>query len=186
MPAFIKCSRLTQNRWLGKLGHQGAICWLKKELAMVHFNIFFRNKTFLFVKIEIWNFQHLCIWFRISWNLTKFQLIQTTFIPHRNSCMNVVWMSWNFVRFHEILNQNIRKLNMRGPRTSNVSVKFIASPFSRFYLSLQSLIFICSLSTMAENSLIQLPMKQQMSVEIMVLRPSHNNNNSLQFTLKTN
>ena len=34
---------------------------LKKELSMVHgtLHIFFRNKTFLFVKIESWNFQQL-------------------------------------------------------------------------------------------------------------------------------
>ena len=36
---------------------------------------FFRNKTFLFFKIESWNFQH-AVWNSISWNLTKFQLIQ--------------------------------------------------------------------------------------------------------------
>ena len=29
--------------------------------------------------------------------------------------------------------QNIKKLKMRGPRTSNVTVKFIASPFSSFW-----------------------------------------------------
>ena len=48
-------SYVNQSHGLGKLGHQGAICWLKKELSMVHgtLNIFFRNKTFLFVKIEI-------------------------------------------------------------------------------------------------------------------------------------
>ena len=49
-----------QSLWWGKLGRQGAICWLKKSYTwyMVHL-IVFRNKTFLFVKIEIWNFQHL-------------------------------------------------------------------------------------------------------------------------------
>ena len=78
---------LAQSLWWGKLGRQGAICWLKKELSMVHGTLnFFRSKTFLFVKIDIWNFQHL---FDFSWNLTKFQLIRTTFIPHRK---NVLWM----------------------------------------------------------------------------------------------
>ena len=45
---------LHQSRGFGQLGHQGAICRLNKELFMVHgtLNIFFRNKTFLFVKIE--------------------------------------------------------------------------------------------------------------------------------------
>ena len=54
-----------QNLWWGKLGRRGTICWLKKELFMVHLIDFFRNKTFLFVKTEIWNFQHLLdLWFR--------------------------------------------------------------------------------------------------------------------------
>ena len=35
------------------------------------------------------------VWNRISWNITKFQLIQTIF----NSILSVVWLSWNFVRF---------------------------------------------------------------------------------------
>jgi hypothetical protein len=37
-----------QSRGLGKLGHQGAICWLKEELSMVHgtFNVFLGKKTF--------------------------------------------------------------------------------------------------------------------------------------------
>ena len=36
------------------LGELRDNCWLKKELSMVHgtLHIFFRNKTFLFVKIE--------------------------------------------------------------------------------------------------------------------------------------
>ena len=44
-----------------RVARQYAICWLKKELSMVHgtLHIFFRNKTFLFVKIESWNFQQL-------------------------------------------------------------------------------------------------------------------------------
>ena len=32
-----------------KFGHQGAICWLRKEL----YGFSFRNKTFLFVKIDL-------------------------------------------------------------------------------------------------------------------------------------
>ena len=44
-----------------RVARQYEICWLKKELSMVHgtLNILFRNKTVLFVKIEIWNFQLL-------------------------------------------------------------------------------------------------------------------------------
>ena len=38
--------------------------------------------------------------------------------------------------------QNIQKLNMRGPRTSNVSVKFIASPFTRRILNSRFMSFL--------------------------------------------
>ena len=46
---------------LGKLGQQSAICWNSLGLFRdygLNYN-FFRNKTFLFLKIENWNFQHL-------------------------------------------------------------------------------------------------------------------------------
>ena len=54
-----------------RVARQYGICWLKKELSwrLGTLHIFFGNKTFLFVNIESWNFQHL-------WNLIKFQLIQ--------------------------------------------------------------------------------------------------------------
>jgi hypothetical protein len=45
---------------------------------------FFRNKTFLVLKIESWNFL-ASYWWGISWILTKFQLIRTTFI-FRSPC----------------------------------------------------------------------------------------------------
>ena len=63
--------------------------------------LFFRNETFLFFKIESWNFQHLFeIEFReTSQNFNSFssfrQLLFSFFL-------SVVWLSWNFVRFHEI------------------------------------------------------------------------------------
>ena len=55
--------------------------WLKKY--------FFRNKTFLFFKIESWNFQHL---FEKEFleNLSKFQINQTT----EKMEIKIVWMSW--------------------------------------------------------------------------------------------
>ena len=47
-------SILMQSRGLGKLRRQGATSWLKKELnwRLGTLLIFFRNKTFLFVKVE--------------------------------------------------------------------------------------------------------------------------------------
>ena len=79
-----------QSLWWGKLGRQGAICWLKKELSMVHgtLNIFFRNKTFLFVKIEIWNFQHLfdLLFHETSQNFSSFRQL---LFPVEKCCLNV-------------------------------------------------------------------------------------------------
>ena len=73
----------TQNlHW--KLRHKGAICWSRKELFWPYGldHIFSRNKNvFVFQDSEL-KFS-ASVWFRISWNLTKFeliQLIQTTFI----------------------------------------------------------------------------------------------------------
>ena len=54
---------------------------------------FCRSKTFLLFKIESWNFQHL---------LEKFSLFRQFLIF---KFLLVVWLSWNFVRFHEILFQ---------------------------------------------------------------------------------
>ena len=58
-------------------------------------NIYFRNKTFLFLKIERWNFQHLFEnEFRETWqSFSSFWHLLFTL---------VVWLSWNLVRFHKI------------------------------------------------------------------------------------
>ena len=61
-------------------------------------NIFLVKKYFLFFKIESWNFQHL-FENRISWNLNSFRQLLFSFF------LLVVWLSWNFVRFLEILFQ---------------------------------------------------------------------------------
>ena len=57
---FWKQCCLDQNLYW-KLGQQSTICWnslgLLRDYGLNH--IFFRNKTFLFFKIESWNFQHL-------------------------------------------------------------------------------------------------------------------------------
>ena len=62
---------------------------------------FFRNTTFLFVKIESWNFL-ASVWFRISWNLKNFQLIRTTFISHRKNVVLILseWAEnlWGFMK----------------------------------------------------------------------------------------
>ena len=59
---------------------------------------FFKNKTFLFVKIEIWNFHHLfdLLFHETSQNSSSFgQLL----FPVEKCHLNVfVWMSWNFCK----------------------------------------------------------------------------------------
>ena len=64
-------------------------------------NLLFRNKTFLFFKIESWNFQHLFeIEFReTSQNFNSFSLFRKLLFSF---FLWVVWLSWNFVRFHKI------------------------------------------------------------------------------------
>ena len=60
-------NRFPQSLWWGKLERQGTVCWLKKRA--IH---------------GTWYMVHLIFfWSLISSNLTKFQLIRTTFISHR-------------------------------------------------------------------------------------------------------
>ena len=78
----------------GKLGQQSAICWKSLGLFRDYGLIFFQDR-----KLKL----SACVWKRISWNLTKFQLIQLIVFP---LFLSIVWLSWNFVRFHEILFKN--------------------------------------------------------------------------------
>jgi hypothetical protein len=103
---YSKCfACVYQNRhW--KLGHRSAVCWnylgLFRDYGLDH--IFLRNKTFLFFKIESWNCQHLfkngvC---EISQNFNSFSSFRQFLFSF---FLLVVRLSWNFVRFHEILFQ---------------------------------------------------------------------------------
>ena len=69
--------RKTQSLWWGKLGRQGTICWLEKDLSMVHstLNIFFRNKSFFVFQDRNLKLS-ASFWFIIAWNVT-------TLIPPR-------------------------------------------------------------------------------------------------------
>ena len=96
----------TRAMYTRRVKTQYNISWLKKELSMVHGTLynFFRNKTFLFVKIESWNFQQLFdLGFRETLqNFSSFrQNSDSIFLQE----LRVVWMSWNTVWFHEIINQ---------------------------------------------------------------------------------
>ena len=80
------------------------ICWLKKELSMVHgtLQILFGNKTFFLVKIESWNFQQL---FDLEFHetLQNFSSFRQTFGWY--FCMGIKELSKLAVRFHETVNQ---------------------------------------------------------------------------------
>ena len=89
-----------------KIRTASAICWnylgIFRDYGLNY--IFFRNKTFLFYKIESWNFQHLFEkeFRETSQNFNSFssfrQLLFSFFL-------SIVWLSWNFVKFLEILFQ---------------------------------------------------------------------------------
>ena len=70
------------------------------------------NLTLMFEVLGPFMLSFQIFWSRISWNLTKFQFIQTILIQ---LYFYGVRMSWNFVRFHEILNpidaENFRLLS---------------------------------------------------------------------------
>ena len=89
---------------------------------------FFRNKTFLFVKIESWNFQQL---FDLGFleTLQNFSSFRQTFRWHFCGGIRVVWMSWNFVRFYEVINQKDAK-NFRFPPWQSFPCTLDSSFFS--------------------------------------------------------
>ena len=57
----FNCNVIIRAIYTRRVVRQYGICWLKKELSMVHvtLHIFLGIKLFLFVKIESWNFQQL-------------------------------------------------------------------------------------------------------------------------------
>ena len=93
---------MLSNTWpkpSGKLSHLTPS--LGSTLVVRPKKYFFRNKTFLSFKIERWNFQvQFEIGFReTSQNFNSFSFFrELLFSPF----LSVVWLSWNFVRFHEI------------------------------------------------------------------------------------
>ena len=90
----------------GKLVQQSALCWNSLGLFRDYSlnNIFFRNKTVLVFKIESCNFQHLFEkeFRETSQNFNSFSSFRQFLFSF---FLSVVWLSWNFVRFHEILFQ---------------------------------------------------------------------------------
>ena len=66
---LIRCSTMTfsaAKNFTFKLRYQGAICWLRKELCWPY-GFSFRNKTFLFVKIDLLKFQLFFFIFSSEW-----------------------------------------------------------------------------------------------------------------------
>ena len=80
--------------------------WVSKQSLDIDngLKLFFRNKTCLFFKIDSWNFKHLfekdfC---ETSQNFNSFSSFRQFLFSF---FLSVVWLSWNFVRFHVILFQ---------------------------------------------------------------------------------
>ena len=98
------CKQSSMQNLPRKSGQQSAICSNSSRLFRDYSLFFFRNKTFLIFKIESWNFQHLFEneFLEISQNFNYFSSSrQFLFLFF----LSVVWLSRNFVRFHEILFQ---------------------------------------------------------------------------------
>ena len=67
-------------------------------------------KTFLFVKIESWNFQHLFD-FRFCETMQNVSLIRQTFRQHSLMGIKIAQIRWNLVRFHAFINQRDAKIS---------------------------------------------------------------------------
>ena len=100
---FLELSRSKRPKPSLKIGSvtKAFLFWYWQQLKKV----FFRNKTFLFFKIESWNFQHL---FEIEFCETSIRQSM------EKMKMIIVWisgMSWNFERYHEIIFQKMLKVS---------------------------------------------------------------------------
>ena len=91
--------------------------WLRPK-----YFIFFRNNTFLFYKIESWNFQHL-FEKKIRETSKNFDsTIRQSIEKMEIKIVWISWMSWNFVRFDEILFQTHAEI-----------FNFLSSKTKKFY-----------------------------------------------------
>ena len=98
-----------------KIRTANAICWNSLGLFIDYgLNyIFVRNKTFLFFEIESWKLL-ASVWKLILWNLTKFQLNQTTKRKNRNSnCLNEL----NELKFCEVSRNSFSSLSFLSWKT---------------------------------------------------------------------
>ena len=98
-------SKKLRTRPLLEIGTENAICWnslgLFRDYGLDH--LFFRDTTFLFFKIEPCTFQHL--FEKKMWNLTKFQLNQTTDRKNGNkNCLNEL----NELKFCEVSRKGLQ------------------------------------------------------------------------------
>ena len=113
MSLFLRLSPL--NEWLD--------C-IRTILEKWYTSIFFRNETFLLVKIESWNFQHL---FDLGFRETSQNFC--LFRQHSEDIFFyffLVGISRNFVRFHEILNQtDAENFSFLSWQTKNWNVPFL-------------------------------------------------------------
>ena len=115
-----------------KIRTASAIFWIYLGLLRDYGLKFFLLgiKLFLFFKIESWNFQYLFeIEFReVSQNFKSFSSFKQLFY---SIFLSVVWMSWNFVRFHEILFQSdAESFSFQSWKTKKIFLKDICKSLS--------------------------------------------------------
>ena len=92
--------RIVASRSMCYYSENQRFCFLKTRLLSCRIS-FFRSKTFLFFKIESWNFQHLFEKEFISTQIRQWiEKMEIKIVWMR-------WMSWNFVRFHYPLFQTV-------------------------------------------------------------------------------
>ena len=84
-----------------KIRTANAIFWIYLGCTYGLKNIFFRNKTFLFLKIESWKFQHLFeIEFReTSQNFNSFSLFRQFYFHFFYRLSDKVEILWDFMKF---------------------------------------------------------------------------------------
>ena len=102
---FTVQEHLNQSYGLRKLGRQWAICWLKKNYAL--------RLTF---SASVWCMQDFMKPHNILAHSDNF------YTQEKKCLLNVFWMSWNFVRFHKILN-----------KTDAENYKFLSWQTKKFY-----------------------------------------------------
>ena len=115
-PDKVMLSKMLDSRRSGskrsiKIRTASAIFWMYLGVFRDYgLKTFFRNKTFLFFEIEVWNLRHL---FKVKFCETSQN--NNSFSSFRQWLFSfvlwVVWLSWNFVRFVMLFQTDAESFN---------------------------------------------------------------------------